>query len=215
MTDKLNEQLSAFLDNELASEECDLLWRRLDGDQALRDTVSRFSLMGDAMRGEPLQASPAFVAGVSAALQSDSSPQIASPAWQRWLKPVSGIAVAATVASVALLSLQGTDEQDLGILPSSTVAEVSSDDSNGLSPIVPRMQLPEVRQASAMPQSQMDRYLMRHRGYATGFGGRTIMGVRDVGRQVLLVPRDAHTNPQAADALERAPEATTLPAEQR
>jgi hypothetical protein len=100
----------------------------------------------------------------------------------RWLRPVSGFAVAATVATVAVLSLQqGTGSPDTTEFPSSTVAEVNNDDS-GLLPVdVPRIKLPEVRQASVMPQSRMDQYLIRHHRYVNTPGQQSLMGIRDVG----------------------------------
>lgn len=200
MTDQLNEQVSAFVDNELPDGECELFVRRLCKDEQMQFAVTRFALIGDAMRGELLAADVHVSRHISAAIaagageQETGTPGAArTPAWSRWLRPVSGLAVAATVAAVAVLSLQGFDSPDNSELPSSTVAELSSDDNSALGPIsVMRPKLPEVRPASVMPQSRMDQYLLRHRGYANSFGRQSVMGARNIGTYTLLpVPESA------------------------
>ena len=56
MSDRLNEQLSALLDGELSAGEAELLLRRLDRDAELRGTLSRYTLIGDAVRVTRLEA---------------------------------------------------------------------------------------------------------------------------------------------------------------
>lgn len=189
MSDPLNQQISAFLDDELPPEECALLLRRLGQDDALGDTVNRYALIGDAMRGELLAADRHVVERIRAALiddvshvESTESERVASGGWPSWLRPVSGLAVAATVATVAVLSLQGFNQADNTEFPANTVADIAATDSGALVPVnVPRIKLPDVRPASVMPQSRMDQYLLRHRGYANGFGRQSVMGIRDLG----------------------------------
>ncbi len=198
MTDQLNQQVSAFVDNELPDEECPLFVRHLCKDEALQNTVSRFALIGDAMRGEALAADVQLSQRISEAISTESFESAVassnSAKWPQWMRPVSGVAVAATVAAVAVLSLQGFNGNDNAELPSSTVADIAGADGSPLLPInVPRLDLPEVQPASVMPQSRMDQYLLRHREYATGFGRQSVLGIRDLGNGTYtLIPVPAN-----------------------
>ena len=50
MTDRIKEQLSAFLDGELPEAETTLLLKRLERDDELKGTLSRYSLIGAVIR---------------------------------------------------------------------------------------------------------------------------------------------------------------------
>lgn len=64
-------QLSAMFDGELPAAECELLSRRLARDEHLRATWSRYSVIGAALRAEPMaEVHPDFARRVSAALAS-------------------------------------------------------------------------------------------------------------------------------------------------
>jgi len=67
--DELASQLSAMFDGELPAAECELLSRRLARDEQLRAVWSRYSVIGAALRAEPVaQVRPDFARRVSAAL---------------------------------------------------------------------------------------------------------------------------------------------------
>ncbi len=55
MTDKLNEQVSSLLDNELSDTEMASVLTGLNQQHELRQTWDRYHLIGDVMRGEPIQ----------------------------------------------------------------------------------------------------------------------------------------------------------------
>src|SRR5690349_17380536 len=104
MTDPVKEQLSACLDGELAEGELDLLLKRLQRDPDLRRSLGGYALIGEAMRGQrPVVASAGFAARISAAVaaEPDSVGEVSkgimrmSPAALRWLRPVTGVAIAA------------------------------------------------------------------------------------------------------------------------
>jgi sigma-E factor negative regulatory protein RseA len=110
MTDSVKEQLSACLDGELAAAELDLLSKRTARDAELGQSMARYALIGAALRtADPLPASRAFAAKVMAAVEAEQplrrSRRI-SPAAKRWLRPVAGLAVAAGVAAVAVISVR-------------------------------------------------------------------------------------------------------------
>ena len=56
MSERLHEQLSALLDGELPAGEAELLLVRLQRDPALRATLARYTVAGDAIRIASLQA---------------------------------------------------------------------------------------------------------------------------------------------------------------
>ena len=103
--------MSAFLDDELPDGEAELLLRRLQGDADLRSAAGRFLLIGQALRGERLPARD-LAGRVAAAVDAETTYEAegAPPARARWLRPVAGAAVAATVAVVALMGLENNGE---------------------------------------------------------------------------------------------------------
>ena len=60
MSDSVDEQLSALLDSEVTAEELDLLLARLDRDDASRQRIARYALIGAALRSEPSSVQLAF-----------------------------------------------------------------------------------------------------------------------------------------------------------
>lgn len=108
MTDTIKEQLSAFLDGELPEAETSLLLKRLERDDDLKGTLSRYSLIGAALRADGEVTAARHVASrVRAAVAAE-------PAWKlrglaaaeaRWLRPVAGLGIAASVAAAAMLVL--------------------------------------------------------------------------------------------------------------
>ena len=83
MSERLHEQLSALLDGELPAGEAELLLARLQRDPALRATLARYTLTGDAIRVASLQAaaqvepvaSAGFAARISAAIEAEAQQQ--------------------------------------------------------------------------------------------------------------------------------------------
>lgn len=83
MSERLHEQLSALLDGELPAGEAELLLVRLQRDPALRATLARYTVAGDAIRIASLQAaaqvepvaSAGFAARISAAIEAEEQQQ--------------------------------------------------------------------------------------------------------------------------------------------
>ena len=99
-------QLSAMFDGELPAAECELLSRRLARDEPLRASWSRYAVIGAALRAEPLaQVRPDFARRVAAALEG--APGGVRGRRARTLRTAAlGGAIAAGVASVAILLLR-------------------------------------------------------------------------------------------------------------
>ena len=106
MSEILNEQLSALLDGELPPEETTLLLTRLRREPALAQRLARYRLGGEVLRGERVQPRADFALRISTVVAAE--PPLAAPpaAGARWLRPLAGLAVAASVALVALLAVQ-------------------------------------------------------------------------------------------------------------
>ena len=107
MKEKLNEQISALVDDELAEAEQALLVKRLADDASLRSRLSRYQLISDSLQNHlPRKIDPDFHIGVQLALQDvPALEQATSARLARLFKPVASLAVAASVAVVAVLLL--------------------------------------------------------------------------------------------------------------
>lgn len=121
MTDKLLEQVSALADDELSSREAEMLLERMQRDGNLRDAWERYHLVGEAMRRSlPKAADLDLAARIAAVVEQDETgirPVFASKVLQQ-LRPVAGLAVAASVAMLAVFTLQGpTDISPSEVVP--------------------------------------------------------------------------------------------------
>ncbi|MGH8372674.1 MAG: sigma-E factor negative regulatory protein [Gammaproteobacteria bacterium] len=127
MTDKLREQVSALADDSLLQGEHELLVRRFSVDRNLRLCWERYHLIGEAMRkGLPEIDTRGFADRVMAIL--DVEPVRYEPARNGMLaylgKAFAGMAVAASVAAVAVIGLRhdtGHSGQSAAMAPSEIV----------------------------------------------------------------------------------------------
>ena len=110
MNDAIKMQISAFVDGELPQNEAELLLRRLCQDGELRQQAAEYMAVGRVMRGERTVAGMAQLRQrIAAELDDQNVQQEASdePATQsRFVRPLAGFAIAATVALAALIGLQ-------------------------------------------------------------------------------------------------------------
>ena len=110
MNEAIRMQVSAFVDGELPENEAELLVRRLSQDAALRQQVSEFLAIGRVMRGEYcVQGSDALRERIAAELEERPLQDAADTAVlarpPRYVRPLAGAAIAATVALVAIFGL--------------------------------------------------------------------------------------------------------------
>jgi sigma-E factor negative regulatory protein RseA len=172
MTDSLKEQLSACLDGELPEAELDLLLKRLERDPELRQSLGRYALIGQALQGRVSAASPGFASKVMAGLDGEAfAPQTAvrevSARALRWLKPAVGLAVAAGVATVAIVSLQPAAEVDQPILTASLPSDTPTDYTV---PVMSSSSNPALIQAT-----RLTNYVVAHSEYSSPLGRRTVL----------------------------------------
>ena len=141
MNEAIRMQLSAFVDGELPENEQELLLRRLSQDASLRKQVAEYLAIGHAMRGE---VQIGGVIGIRDRVQRtlDEKPMqeaepVSEPAGNRYIRPMAGFAIAATVALVAIFGLQqmtavdGADA-DIRDVVAETIAFPTQPDANDL-----------------------------------------------------------------------------------
>jgi len=123
MSDEIREQLSALADDELSDVEQPLLLGRLQRDAGLRACLGRYQLIGEVMRGTGATATLGVADRVQQALADDlpASADVSGrmPLW----KPVAGLAVAASVALVAILTVTSVNEIPANNVPALAIAE--------------------------------------------------------------------------------------------
>lgn len=168
MTDKINEQLSAFIDGELPDAERELLQRRLVSDDELQASWQRYHLIRDAMREDlPEYINLSNTLDYAESEYSDET-QTATTAGRRFLRPLAGMAIAASVAMLAVVGvLYDRGESEFGassqLASSASQAEFNRSDSFNV--------IPKSGWQSAKPTvvSHLNGYLVDHSRYA-GFG---------------------------------------------
>ncbi|MCK5382907.1 MAG: sigma-E factor negative regulatory protein [Gammaproteobacteria bacterium] len=182
MKEKLHEQISALVDNELAETEQVLLSRRLAEDASLRSRLSRYQLISDSLQNHlPRKINPDFNIGVQLALQDEPAVQARSARLARLFKPVAGLAVAASVAVVAVLSLQSVRQEIPSVSPALATAPVVDE----LAPVDVAPLLANTSSNVSGDAQNLDIYLVNHNEFAVNRGMQGILPyVRLVGHDM-------------------------------
>jgi hypothetical protein len=127
MSRSIKEQLSALLDGELPIEEEELLFRQLEKNQEYRAILGRYTLLTELIQGSP--ADPAVLSvseRIRAALTElapHSERRMPTNSWSTAVKGLVGAGIAASVAILALISLN-TIERDSTPVPA--IAELQT-----------------------------------------------------------------------------------------
>lgn len=102
MTKESFEHLSSLMDGELSRETGLFMTRRLSSDDELCAAWKRYHLIRDCLRQPGKgRATPDFGERVRSALENEAA-DTSAPTSRAWLKPLSGLAIAASVALVAI-----------------------------------------------------------------------------------------------------------------
>jgi sigma-E factor negative regulatory protein RseA len=181
MTDAVNEQLSTCLDGELPEAELDLLLKRLERDPELRNALGRYTAIGEALRNtQPVVASRSFADKVMAAVEQEPAAARRgfriSPILTRSLRPVAGVGIAATVAALAIFSVQRAGVETPGPIaanepaaaPTAIVAQ-SADEA--ASYIVPT----STSQSAFVPATRLTNYVVAHSEYSSPLARRSVL----------------------------------------
>lgn len=212
MNEYLQNQLSAFIDGELPKHEIELLFKRLDGNAELRATLARYSLIGESLRTRPAEGpSRTFSERVRVAVEADGPLAGDGGARMRWswFKPVAGFAVAATVATIALVGLQRLQAPT----PDQPPLLAASDPANGAVSVMiddpaltaaPSYTVPEPATASSLVNAaRLTNYVVAHSEYSSPLGRRNVLsGIVAEDPTLLVVPEEQLAPP--ADSADRA-----------
>ena len=185
MTDRIKEQLSAFLDGELPDTESARLVKRLERDDELRGALSRYSLIGAVLRSDgDVPAARQVAARVSAAIAREPS-RNGRLAWlarsQSFGRAAAGLAAAASVAVGAVVLVQQLTAGD-ELAPEAVIA------SNDPQPEQLAAGAPEPMEAlaqsyvtppagdapSSIPPAELANFLVAHYGYASPLVRRSV-----------------------------------------
>jgi len=121
MNEKVNKQLSAFMDGELAEQEHELLIRQLTRDPGMLDKWGSYHLIRDAMQNHlPVHVDVGLSQRISVAMEAEPEhlQSNETSAVRQWMRPLAGFAVAASVAMIGVLGLQNLTQPGLSpVLP--------------------------------------------------------------------------------------------------
>lgn len=172
----MKEKISELLDDELNDLEHYRLMQTLEDNRELRGVWERYHLMRAAMRKElDIMVSPNLADRVGASIRA-GQPESAQPAgrssrFPRYTRAAAGLAIAASVAMVAIFTLQplspsGAPESSLALQKSPTALAVSG----------------PAKAAPAARQSTLNTYLVEHSEFTPNAGMNGMMSyVRIVG----------------------------------
>jgi sigma-E factor negative regulatory protein RseA len=176
MTEPVNEQLSACLDGELPAAELDLLLKRLKRNPELRDALGRYTVVGEALRhSKPALASRSFPDKVMAAVDQEPAnarraPRV-SPVMLRRLRPVAGFGIAATVAAIAVFSLQQAGVKPDTVATNELAAEPAAVVAQSTDYVVPT----STSSPAFVPATRLTNYVVAHSEYSSPLARRSVL----------------------------------------
>jgi negative regulator of sigma E activity len=194
MTEQINDQASAFVDDELSPEECAFFARRLERDEETRSKIMRYMATGAVLRKDLLLADGDLLRRrINASLDGVTMPRATKHrrSFGGFVKPLLGTGIAASVALAALVVLRGTDQLEPEVF-AGDVAIQSLRASEPPSYVVPQEPRPGV---SVTPPIRYTNYLMHHGEYASGLN-RTLV------RSNVVSTREVDLAVQGEDAFE-------------
>jgi len=175
MSEESREHLSSLMDGEISKETGRFLVRRLGSDDELRMTWARYHLVRDCLRHhEGSLAGHDLKSKVQRAL-ADDAPQLAPRRFSTgWLKPVAGVAIAASVALMAIVTVgpgQSPVNGPAGELAESPQLESFVSPNNGIAPS-PYSQQVSASGGMGGSNQRMNSYLLRHYQITGSTGGK-------------------------------------------
>ncbi|VAW52756.1 hypothetical protein MNBD_GAMMA07-1868 [hydrothermal vent metagenome] len=176
-----DENLSALLDNALSDEQLNIFMQDLKRDPiADAETAQRYSLMGEVMRDELSAASFVDIsAAVHRAIEDEpvlndvvsttpTNKFSLSDLLASWANPLTGVAVAASVASVTLVSYNAmqTSEQSTPVVQIAQKSPVQPVNIDILRNVQVASTL-NLNKPSVERQKVLNKYMLQHSGYAS------------------------------------------------
>ncbi len=175
MNESNKEQLSAFIDGE---HKTDHVLDKLIHDEEMKQTWARYHLIGDCLRDNmPEQISNRVSQSVSQALQNE--PTVLAPTKKQFnFKPLAGFAIAASVAMVAVFTIQTDNDVISPSTNAPTIATITPAQTETFNFSQPQA-LPAAVTHSDTPESianeRLNNYLLNHNEYRSNAGMNGIM----------------------------------------
>jgi negative regulator of sigma E activity len=171
MTDQINDQISAFIDNELSADESALLVRRFERDGEARARAMRYTLIGASLRGELLEPHPSVlrqrIAAALSGVPASSAPRARERWADRWARPLLGVGIAAAVAVVAIGTLRSLNEASIAPIPATAVGAFPLQVSDSVK--APSYVVPQGTELSRTGSPiRLTNYLIHHGEFASG-----------------------------------------------
>jgi sigma-E factor negative regulatory protein RseA len=173
MTTESREHLSCLMDGEISRETGRFLVRRLGADEELCATWARYHLVRDCLRhGDGRFAGEELSSRVRRAIECESLPAAARGKGPAWLKPVLGLAVAASVALMAIVAVgpggQPSQQPAASLADSAPAGAFTSPQSLSPTPLSRQVSL----SGGPAGDSRMNPYLLRHYQATGSTGGK-------------------------------------------
>jgi sigma-E factor negative regulatory protein RseA len=184
MTQQFDEQLSAFVDDELNHTAVDPLIKKLTQDAELKQRWQNYHLIGDTLRGSGTGSVPLSAGFADLVMQAlESEPTVLAPKStvrshaSPMTKRLAGVAIAASVATIAVLGVQGLyqspESSQLASMPDTDafvrmpqVDQAFSTASNSNSTVLPQanglMQASGPRSQVDLPNDELTRRIQNH-----------------------------------------------------
>jgi sigma-E factor negative regulatory protein RseA len=174
MTTESREHLSSLMDGEISRETGRFLVRRLGTDEELCATWARYHLVRDCLRhGGGRFADEGMSGRVRRAIERESLPAAPRRKVPTWLKPAAGLAIAASVALMAIVAVgpaeQPAQRPTAGLADSVPTGAFTS--PQNLSPTPLSTQVSRAG-AAAAGNNSMNPYLLRHYQATGSTGGK-------------------------------------------
>lgn len=178
MSEKSREQISALMDGEQETGSIFIL-SAMSNNEEFRQTWNRYHLIGEVLRGNLAENfDPGFVSRVSQAIENDAAYHASAGNRKLlFLKPLAGLAIAASVAAVAVLGVR-----QVGVTPGSDSSPelVANNQSPGTTAVqkrravpvsdTPAMIRPDQIRSPVDAESRLNRYLVNYNEYRTNAG---------------------------------------------
>lgn len=166
------EHLSSLMDGELSREAGLFITRRLSADDEMCQTWERYHLIRDCIRqpgGKHLVTGLAFK--MNASLEAETAPVSRAGKARSWLKPVSGLAIAASVAMMAIVVTAPPTADVSGEGADSLVSPAAEPFvSPNTLPMAPVSQAASYDPAGQANSNALNAYLLRHNQMARTAG---------------------------------------------
>ncbi len=124
-----HETLSIIVDSELETPDpCNL--ESIATDHELRSKWARYHLIGDVLRDNLTDVAPAHIAdGIRTEIEREPTIFIPQRSRHPWLKPIAGLAIAASIASLAVIGVKRSDVDSAvnDVTVSATAVKLSDD----------------------------------------------------------------------------------------